>query len=107
LTHSYEQDRALLRELLPRNPKYLGILGPRQRTERLIGEVSRQLGLTDEECMARLHAPVGFDIGAHTPESIALSIVTEIFAVLRGRDGLSLKESTQAREHINTKLMHV
>jgi xanthine/CO dehydrogenase XdhC/CoxF family maturation factor len=107
LTHSYEQDRALLRELLPMNPKYLGILGPRQRTERLVGEVSRQLGMTDEECMVRLHAPVGFDIGAHTPESIALSIVTEIFAVLCGRDGLSLKESAQAREHINTKLMHV
>jgi xanthine dehydrogenase accessory factor len=107
LTHSYEQDRALLRELLPRNPKYLGILGPRQRTERLVGEVSKQLGMTPEECMARLHAPVGFDIGAHTPESIALSIVTEIFAVLRGRDGLSLKKSTQAREHINTKLTHV
>jgi xanthine/CO dehydrogenase XdhC/CoxF family maturation factor len=107
LTHSYEQDRALLRELLPRSLKYLGILGPRQRTERLIGEVSRQLGMTDEECMARLHAPVGFDIGAHTPESIALSIVTEIFAVLHGRDGLSLKKSTQAPEHINTKLTHV
>jgi xanthine dehydrogenase accessory factor len=107
LTHSYEQDRALLRALLPRNPKYLGILGPRQRTERLVGEVSRQVGMTDEECMARLHAPVGFDIGAHTPESIALSIVAEIFAVLRGRDGLSLKKSTQAREHINTKLTHV
>lgn len=107
LTHSYEQDRALLRELLPRNPKYLGILGPRQRTERLVGEISRQLGMTDEECMARLHAPVGFDIGAHTPDSIALSIVTEIFAVLHGRDGLSLKESIQAREHINTKLTHV
>jgi xanthine/CO dehydrogenase XdhC/CoxF family maturation factor len=107
LTHSYEQDRALLRELLPRSLKYLGILGPRQRTERLIGEVSRQLGMTDEECMARLHAPVGFDIGAHTPESIALSIVTEIFAVLHGRNGLSLKKSTQAPERLNTKLTHV
>lgn len=107
LTHSFEQDQALLRELLPRNPKYLGVLGPRQRTERLAAEVSRQIGITGEECMARLHAPVGFDIGAHTPESIALSIVAEIFAVLRGRDGLSLKKSTQAPEHINTKLTHV
>jgi xanthine/CO dehydrogenase XdhC/CoxF family maturation factor len=63
--------------------------------------------MTDEECMARLHAPVGFDIGAHTPESIALSIVTEIFAVLHGRNGLSLKKSTQAPERLNTKLTHV
>ena len=107
LTHSYEQDRILLRELLPRKLKYLGILGPRQRTERLIAEVSTQLAIPPEECMALLHAPIGFDIGAHTPESIALSIVTEIFAVLNGRNGMSLKKSSQAREHIHTKLIHV
>jgi xanthine/CO dehydrogenase XdhC/CoxF family maturation factor len=55
--------------------------------------------------MARLHAPVGFDIGAHMPESIALSIVAEIVAVLNGRDGTSLKK--QSREHIHSKLNYV
>ena len=105
LTHSYEQDRAILEELIPRKPKYLGILGPRQRTERLIGEIAARTGLSSAECMASLHAPVGFDIGAHTPESIALSIVAEIVAVLNGREGTSLKK--QSRQHIHSKLNYV
>lgn len=105
LTHSYEQDRAILRQLLPHKPKYLGVLGPRQRTERLVGEIAPQLDMTAEECLACLYAPVGFDIGAHTPESIALSIVTEIVAVRNGRQGMSLKK--QLREHIHTALHHV
>ncbi len=103
LTHSYEQDRMLLRELLPMKPKYLGVLGPRQRTERLVGEICSQLDMSFEECMACLHAPVGFDIGAHTPENIALSIVTEIAAVLNGREGMPLKKS----KHIHARLHHV
>jgi xanthine/CO dehydrogenase XdhC/CoxF family maturation factor len=93
LTHSYEQDRMLLRQMLPHKPKYLGVLGPRQRTERLVREVATEIGLSPEECFARLYAPVGFDIGALTPESIALSIVAEIVAVLNGREGLSLKNN--------------
>jgi xanthine/CO dehydrogenase XdhC/CoxF family maturation factor len=107
LTHSYEQDSTLLRELLPRELKYLGVLGPRKRIQRIVNEIAASLDLSLEECMARLHAPVGFDIGAHTPESIALSIATEIFAVLNGREGMSLKNTSQSRQHINTKLLHV
>jgi len=106
LTHSYEQDRALLRELLATNLKYLGVLGPRQRTMRLVSEVAAPLGLSPEECMARLHAPVGFDIGAHTPESISLSIVSEVFAVLQGREGLSLRKTLTTSRH-STHLLHV
>lgn len=105
LTHSYEQDRALLRKLLPHKPKYLGVLGPRQRTERLVAEIASQVDMSAEECMSCLHAPVGFDIGAHTPESIALSIVTEIVAVLNGREGMSLKKQTGG--HIHSKLNYV
>jgi xanthine/CO dehydrogenase XdhC/CoxF family maturation factor len=99
LTHSYEQDRALLRELLPLKPKYLGILGPRQRTERLIGEIAPQIGASPEECFANLYAPVGLDIGAHSPEIIALSIVTEIAAVLNGREGMSFKKKPRSQIH--------
>lgn len=82
LTHSYEQDRAALRLLLPCEPVYLGVLGPRRRTERLLTEIASELGLTVEECFSRLHSPVGFNIGAKTPASIALAVVAEIHAVL-------------------------
>ena len=105
LTHSYEQDRAILQALIPRKPKYLGVLGPRQRTERLVAEIAARNGLSTDECMACLHAPVGFDIGAHTPENIALSIVAEIVAVLNGREGTSLKK--QLRANIHSKLNYV
>jgi xanthine dehydrogenase accessory factor len=87
LTHSYEQDRAALRALLPRDVAYLGILGPRHRTRQLLEEVAPEVGLTLEECFARLHSPVGFNIGAKSPTSIALAIAAEIHAVLARTTG--------------------
>jgi xanthine dehydrogenase accessory factor len=87
LTHSYEQDRAALRALLPREVAYLGILGPRHRTRQLLEEVAPEIGLTLEECLARLHSPVGLNIGAKTPTSIALAIAAEVHAVLARTTG--------------------
>ncbi len=80
LTHSYAQDLALLQALLPMNLGYLGVLGPRRRTQQLVEEAAGGIGLTAEECMASLHAPVGLDLGATSPTGIALSIVAEIQA---------------------------
>lgn len=85
LTHSYEQDWALLLALLPLELKYLGILGPKHRTLRLLGEVAPLLGWTVEQCLHRLHTPIGLDLGAREPASIALAIVAELQAVLAGR----------------------
>ncbi|MFZ0279511.1 MAG: XdhC family protein [Candidatus Sulfotelmatobacter sp.] len=82
LTHSYEQDRAVLRALLPRDLAYLGILGPRCRTERLLTEIAPQIDRTVEDCFSRLHSPVGLTIGAKNPASIALAIVAEIHEVI-------------------------
>jgi xanthine dehydrogenase accessory factor len=90
MTHSYEQDRQILRALLPLNMKYLGVLGPRRRSERLSSEVAEEIGLTPEECLARLHSPVGLDLGGHSPAAIALSIAAELQAVLAGRDAKKL-----------------
>jgi xanthine dehydrogenase accessory factor len=86
MTHSYDQDRAALAGLLSLGMKYLGVLGPRARTERLASEVAPQVGLSVEECLSRLHTPVGLDLGGHTPAAIALSIVAELQAVLAGRE---------------------
>jgi xanthine/CO dehydrogenase XdhC/CoxF family maturation factor len=85
MTHSYDQDRQILRALLPLHLKYVGILGPRRRTERLAGEIAPALGLTADDCMARLHSPVGLDLGGHTPAAVALSVTAEVQAVLSGR----------------------
>ncbi|MGJ5817263.1 XdhC family protein [Paludibaculum fermentans] len=85
MTHNYVQDARLLQAILPVRPRYLGMLGPANRADRVLQE----LGIRRESL--NLHAPIGLDIGAATPESIALSIVSEIQAELAGRPGMKLR----------------
>ncbi len=84
MTHNYDRDREILRRLLSSKCRYVGALGPKKRMEKILAEIGA--GFSDEQ-LARLHAPVGLDIGADTPEAIALSIVAEIQSVLSNRDG--------------------
>ena len=92
MTHNYLHDRELLKILLPSQVRYLGILGPKSRIERLLEEL-RQIGthLTREQ-IHRFYAPVGLDIGADTPEEIALSIIAGIQAVISNRLGSQLRK---------------
>jgi xanthine dehydrogenase accessory factor len=85
MTHNFPQDALLLPDVLRSRPFYLGLLGPARRTEKLFA----QLGLN--RAAVDVHAPVGLDIGAETPDAIALSIAAEIQAVLAGRSGLMLR----------------
>lgn len=85
MTHNYPLDKLLLPQILPRKPRYLGMLGPKRRTERLFDE----LGF--HPAGGNLHFPVGLDIGADNPETIALAIVAEIQAELSARPGMPLK----------------
>ncbi|MDQ2799684.1 MAG: XdhC family protein [Armatimonadota bacterium] len=90
MTHNYLNDRTLLEQILPSPVRYLGVLGPKRRTERLLSELPPAL-LTNE-ALSRLHSPVGLDIGADTPELIALSIITEIQATTAARSGRPLRD---------------
>ena len=85
MTHNYLQDRKLLECIVPLLPRYLGVLGPRIRTQRLLDHLGTTIDLFD------LHAPIGLDIGAETPETVAISIVAEIQATLAGRAGEMLR----------------
>jgi len=87
MTHNYEKDRAILRYLLPFCLPYIGALGPRRRTENLIQELKNEGEHYGEFQLNKLFAPVGLDIGAKNPESIALSIIAEIQSVLAKRTG--------------------
>jgi xanthine/CO dehydrogenase XdhC/CoxF family maturation factor len=92
MTHNYNYDLALLRHLVMKGFRYIGILGPRKKLDRMLGELQEE-GLTlNEEQLASIHSPVGLDIGAETAAEIAVSIVAEIKAVLSGRTGEALKE---------------
>ena len=94
MTHNYSHDLALLRFLLASPARYIGVMGPRKRTERMLGEMAanEEMFRVEEGSLARLHSPAGLDIGASAPAEIALSIVAEMRAVLDGRRGGMLRE---------------
>ena len=87
MTHHYLHDRMLLADLLPTRSPYLGLLGPKQRTEDLLADLAGQGVVFSEEQRARLHGPAGLDLGGEGPEAIALSLIAEIQAVSEGRPG--------------------
>jgi xanthine dehydrogenase accessory factor len=83
LTHDPKLDDPAIKYALQFSPAYIGVLGSRKTHEKRLNRL-KQEGLTDEQ-LARLHAPIGLEIGGRTPAEIALSIVGEIVAVRRGR----------------------
>jgi xanthine/CO dehydrogenase XdhC/CoxF family maturation factor len=82
MTHHLGHDRSYLAQVIEASLTYIGLLGPRARRDRLLGEI----GAVD----ALVYGPAGLDIGAELPESIALAIISEIHASLNGRDGRML-----------------
>jgi len=97
MSHSYSQDLEALRELAGLPLRYLGILGPSKRTTQLLEDA----GLDRAHTTAKLHGPMGLDIGADGPEQVALAVVAEIQARVNGREGGTLNVhdgSIHARE---------
>lgn len=92
MTHNYAWDRILLQTVLSTSARYIGLLGPRRRAERLLAELQEDGVFLPDSQEERLHSPVGLDLGSETPEEIALSIISEIQMTLRGRTGVSLRE---------------
>lgn len=86
MTHNFEYDARYLKAIAGGSIPYIGLLGPAQRRDRLLDE----LGVLAVNIHDRVFGPVGLDLGAETPEEIALSIVAEIQAVMKQRDGASL-----------------
>ena len=100
MSHSLSQDRARLAVLLD-NPEpyhYLGQLGPRYRTERLIKEISaaHDNPATLETGINQLHYPIGYKLGGDGPEALALSIIAQISAVMHEQAAV-INESTQPK----------
>lgn len=87
-SHNYGRDFAALRKLLPLDLRYVGLIGPRKRRNQLLSDLL-DLGVTIN---AGFFAPAGLDLGAETPEEIALAIVSEIQRVFAAASGESLRE---------------
>ncbi|HET7237097.1 MAG TPA: XdhC family protein [Actinomycetota bacterium] len=92
MTHNFLRDKEYVRSLLGSPARFVELLGPRVRTERLFAEL-REEGLDlSEETLARFRTPAGLDLGAEGPEEIAAAICAEIVAVRRGRGAGFLKD---------------
>jgi xanthine/CO dehydrogenase XdhC/CoxF family maturation factor len=99
MTHSFEQDASVLAYLLARESPlaYIGVLGPQRRTRELLAQAARLLNIPAsvnhvERWLARLHAPTGLDLGAESPETIALSVLAEIQQCLTAATALPLRQ---------------
>ena len=94
LTHDPKFDLPALTSALRAGVRYIGILGSRRTHERRKAEL-RQQGFTEAD-LARIRAPIGLDLGARSPEEIALAILAEMLAVRYGRDGRPLTDCKAA-----------
>ncbi|HEX5728395.1 XdhC family protein [Microbacterium sp.] len=90
LTHDERQDVPALREALRLPVAFVGALGARRTVARR-AQLLREQGVTDDE-LARLHSPLGLDLGAETPEETAISILAEIVAARRSGTGAPLRD---------------
>ena len=91
MNHSYVQDLKYLIQLTKYQPKYIGVLGAPNRREKLFEELFEFAPETSEAFLDCIYTPAGLNIGAKTPEEIAISIIAEILMVLREKDARSLR----------------
>jgi xanthine dehydrogenase accessory factor len=96
VTRGHQHDLEAMRALAARDLKYLGLIGSRAKVARIYDALLAE-GMPPE-CLQRVHAPIGLDIGAVTPAEIAISILAELIAVARGVDTSSL-----AMKRVNLK----
>ena len=89
MSHHFARDRDYVQALLAANVGYLGVLGPRARTERMIAELT--IG-SDTPIGDRFFAPIGLDLGGEGPDAIALAIIAQVSAVANGRAGGHLRD---------------
>lgn len=91
MTHNYNYDLAVLKQLLPLQLPYVGALGPKKRLHRMLDELKNEgMEVTDEH-LSSIYGPAGLDIGSENADEIALSIIAEMQAVLKNRIGTSLR----------------
>lgn len=91
MTHSYVKDLQYLLALKDSNPTYIGILGPAKRREKLLNEFLEHCPDVDYTFFDQIHGPAGLDIGAETPQEIAVSILSEMLSVFRDKNPIMLK----------------
>jgi len=92
MSHSLVKDLKFLSALRNKTPAYLGLLGPSRRKDRIIEQLLEYYEDTPLSFLDSIHGPCGVNIGAETPQEIAISIMAEILAVIREQDPILLKD---------------
>src|SRR5438105_10675435 len=96
VTRGHRDDMRVLRWAAETQARYIGMIGSQRKTIAIYKELEKE-GIAAEK-LARIYAPVGIDIGAITPEEIAIAIVAEMIAIRRGAGSLNHKRSVKASE---------
>ena len=84
VTRGHRNDLDVLRSIAPRELRYVGLIGSRAKVARLYEQLLLETNV-DPALLERIHAPIGLDLGAVTPQEIAVSITAELIAVRRGK----------------------
>ena len=92
MTHSFVKDLDYMLTFTHSNPCYIGLLGPKNRREKMFDQMMERGIEPDETFFDKVYGPAGLDIGSETPQEIALSICAEILSVRRQRNAASLRE---------------
>ena len=92
MSHSYVRDLKYLSELLGKDVNYIGLLGPSKRREKLLNDLIEKNDLISEDFFDKIYGPAGINIGAETPQEIAISILGEILSVIRNQKPIYLKD---------------
>ena len=91
MTHAITLDTTIVRHLLAAPVRYIGLLGPKNKGEKILSDLDAAGTMVDEERRRTLFNPAGLDIGAETPEEIAVSIAGEIQTLIARRPGRHLR----------------
>ncbi|WP_416867148.1 MAG: XdhC family protein [Imperialibacter sp.] len=91
MSHNYKYDYAVLKELIKNPPAYLGIMGPKKRFDKMVDQLKEEGIYPGDAWAATVHSPIGLDLGAETPDEIALSVIAEIQAFFNNSKGGYLK----------------
>ncbi len=94
MSHHYARDLEYVRSLLNSGVAYIGILGPRARTETMFGEIAAAGDKVNARSKDTVFGPIGLDVGGDGPDAIALAIVAEVSAVAHRREGGHLRDRT-------------
>lgn len=103
MNHHLEKDQETIKFVLNSSAPYVGLLGPRSRRERMLDGLKESGVVFSQQQLARLFSPIGLDIGAQSPEEIAISILAEVIAIKNGHAGGFLNGSEFIhRQHLSS-----